>query len=449
MYLKMLFLLAGGLLVSASSGNKRRLLADLFRSYNKRIEPFEDNAPLHVKIELNLIEITDIDEKKQVMTTHAWVRLIWRDATLAWQPEDYAGVTDLRIPSDMIWTPDVRVQNTVELNDQLSPNGQTNAVLFSNGEVLLVYQAILKTSCRVDLSQFPLDQQMCRIMFHSWSYSGDQLNITNEGGSGDLQDYISNAEWELMTYNKSQSTIFYACCPEPYITVNFDVVLRRRPLYFLVNVMMPCLVVTLVALLGLLVPNESGEKITIGMTSLLAVIVLLLVSSQSTPPTSYVTPLIVVYYAINIVIVSLSVGLAVFTLNIHHRGARGHKLPRLVKSLCFGFLAKILLIHVDLPESAQLKMITNPANQEAMNAYKPAATPTEGEPGGENKVVDVLNRLLHTVEKAMDLHKRRITTQDSLDEAAYEWKQLAIVLERALTIIFLIVVLCTTIAMFS
>ncbi|XP_046571030.1 neuronal acetylcholine receptor subunit alpha-6-like [Haliotis rubra] len=212
---------------------------------------------------------------------------------------------------------------------------------------------------------------------------------------------------------------------------------------------MPCLVVTLVALLGLLVPNESGEKITIGITSLLAMIVLLLVSSQSTPPTSIVTPLIVVYYTINIVIVSLSVGLAVFTLNIHHRGARGHRPPRLVKTLCFGFLAKILLVKVDLPESAKLEMIPNPANHQAMNAYQPAPTPTEGQPGGGNNVVDVLNRLLHTVEKAMDLHKRRITTQDSLDEATYEWKQLAIVLERALTIIFLIVTVCTTIAMFS
>ncbi|XP_046571047.1 neuronal acetylcholine receptor subunit alpha-10-like [Haliotis rubra] len=230
MDLKMLFLLAGGMLVSASSVDKHRLVAGLFENYDKRIEPFDDDYPLDVKMDLTLIEIMDIDETKQVMTTHSWITLKWVDARLAWQPEHFGDVTDLRIPSDMIWTPDLTLKNTVELNNQLLPGGQNNAILLSSGEVILVYQAILKTSCRVDLSYFPMDQQMCRISFHSWSYTGDKLNVTNGAGEpGDLNEYISNMEWILLSYEKSRDTTFYTCCPEPYITLNFDVVLRRRP----------------------------------------------------------------------------------------------------------------------------------------------------------------------------------------------------------------------------
>ncbi|XP_046571031.1 CHRNA7-FAM7A fusion protein-like [Haliotis rubra] len=340
-------------------------------------------------------------------------------------------------------------QQLVEVND-ISSSRLNNAILESSGNVGVPYQVILKTSCYINVASFPMDQQQCRMTFESWTYHGNQLNISNgERGEASLSEYISNAEWELISFTKNRQVTHYSCCLEPYITLTYTVTMRRRPLFFLMYLMMPCLIITLVALLGLLVPTESGEKVSIGITSLLSMIALLLVISTLLPPTSLAIPLIGWYYAINIVIVSLSIVLAVFTLNIHQRGARGHKLPRSVKTFFFRFLARILFIKIDLPESTDQNMILISAHDEAMDADKPASTMTEGQPGGGNNVVDVLNRLLNTVEKAMDLHKRRITTQDSLDEATYEWKQLAIVLERALTIIFLIVTLCTACVMFT
>ncbi|XP_048238943.1 acetylcholine receptor subunit alpha-like [Haliotis rufescens] len=453
MDVKTVLLFVGGMLASATCQSKRRLVADLFHVYDKRVEPFGPDATLDVEMQLKLVEITDIDEKKQVMTTNCWINLKWRDTALAWQPERYGNVTDLRIPSDDMWTPDIRAKYSVGPNNQISSSGLNKAILHSSGEVDLKYEAILETPCHLDLQYFPMDQQRCRMSFESWTYNDKQLNITNgEGGDASLSDYRFQTELELLSFTTSRQTSYYTCCAEPYVTLTYDVVVRRRPLFFLVNLMMPCLVVTLVALLGLLVPNESGEKVTIGITSLLAMIALLLVLSTAMPPTSSVVPLIVRYYAISIFIVSLSTGLAVFTLNIHHRGARGHKLPRLVKTVCFSFLARILFIKIDGPESDDQEMnLRNPAYDEANHADKPAPTLslTEGQQAGGTNVVDVLNRLLHTVEQGVGLQKRRVAKQDSLDQITYEWKQLAIVLERALTIIFLFVTVLTTVAMFS
>ncbi|XP_046571055.1 neuronal acetylcholine receptor subunit alpha-10-like isoform X5 [Haliotis rubra] len=449
MDVKPVLLVIGWMLASAACNPKQRLVADLFRYYDKRVEPFGPNTTLDVRMDLTLVEISDIDEKKQVLTTNCWIYLRWEDASLAWQPEKHKNVTEIRVPADAIWTPDMRIKNSVESN-QISPSGINNAILRSSGNVLVFYQVILKTSCQIDVASFPMDQQQCRMMFESWTYHGDQLNISSgEQGAPSLSEYLSNAEWELISYTNARQVLYYSCCTEPYLTLTYTMTLRRRPLFFLMYLMVPCLIITLVALLGLLVPNESGEKISIGITSLLAMIALLLVISTFLPPTSLAIPLIGRYFAINIVIVSLSIGLAVFTMNIHHRGTRGHRLPRLVKTVCFNSLARILFIKIDPPESTDENMVLIRADDEAMDADKPGPTMTEGQPGGGNNVVGVLNRLLHTVEKATDLHKRRITSQDSLAEATYEWKQLTIVLERALTIIFLIVTLCTTCVMFS
>ena len=36
---------------------------------------------------------------------------LWRDEFLKWNPDDYEGVDEIRIPSHKIWTPDIRLYN--------------------------------------------------------------------------------------------------------------------------------------------------------------------------------------------------------------------------------------------------------------------------------------------------------------------------------------------------
>ncbi|XP_067650429.1 neuronal acetylcholine receptor subunit alpha-7-like [Haliotis asinina] len=443
MDVKPVLLFIGWILASAARNPKQRLVANLFRGYDKRVDPFGPDTTLDVWMGFNLLQIPDIDEEKQVLITKCWIYLRWTDASLAWQPKKYNNVKDIRVPSDAIWTPDLRIKNSVEEDNQISSHGLTNAVLESSGKVLVVYQVILKTSCQLNVASFPMDRQRCQMMFESWTYNGDLLNITNDDHfDASLSEFTPNAEWELISLTNARQALYYPCCPEPYITLTYTVTVRRRPRFFRMYLMMPCFIITLVALMGLLVPNKSGEKISIGITSLLAMIALMLVISTWLPPTSLGIPLIGWYCAINIVIVTMSICLVVFTLNIHYGGMRGHKLPRNVKTVCFSFLARILFIKIDLPAPTDQNMMLTPARVEAVEAGEAAPILTEGQHCEGNNVVDVLNRLLRTVEKAMDLHKRRMPTQDSLDEATYEWKQLAIVLERALMIIFLIVTLC-------
>ena len=42
--------------------------------------------------------------------------------------------------------------------------------------------------------------------------------------------------------------------------------------------------------------------------------------------------------------------MTVFTLNIHHKGVRGSDVPRFIKVVCFGILAKILCLQLEHPE---------------------------------------------------------------------------------------------------
>jgi len=47
--------------------------------------------------------------------------------------------------------------------------------------------------------------------------------------------------------------------------------MRRKPLFYVFNMILPCLLITLVALLGFYIPNDSGEKVSMGAVASVSV----------------------------------------------------------------------------------------------------------------------------------------------------------------------------------
>ena len=162
---------------------------------------------------------------------------------------------------------------------------------------------------------------------------------TNEG---DLTNFIKNGEWHLVELSATKYLRNYSCCEYPYPEIYYKLRIRRRPLYYVFNMVFPCLLITLVAFLGFFLPPDSSEKVSIGITTLLSLTVFLTLVAESLPPTSEQLPLLGIYYFITIGIVSFSTFMAVVTLNINNKGNKGKRLPRLVKVIFFKYLARIL-----------------------------------------------------------------------------------------------------------
>lgn len=61
-----------------------------------------------------------------------------------------------------------------------------------------------------------------------------------------------------------KNTMTYQCCPEPYVDITFTIQIRRRTLYYFFNLIVPCVLISSMALLGFTLPPDSGEKLTLG-----------------------------------------------------------------------------------------------------------------------------------------------------------------------------------------
>lgn len=63
----------------------------------------------------------------------------------------------------------------------------------------------------------------------------------------------------------TRNVLQYDCCPAPYIDVTFTIHIRRRTLYYGFNLIIPCVLISSMAMLSFTLPPDAGEKISLGI----------------------------------------------------------------------------------------------------------------------------------------------------------------------------------------
>ena len=182
--------------------------------------------------------------------------------------------------------------SAAEYTDGVMP---ANAMVKPTGTVFWPVPTKLQSSCKVDVTYFPFDDQRCKLKFGSWTYDGFQVDITNRSMEVDLVNYVVNGEWELLDVDIVRNVVTYPCCDEPFPDVTFYIHIRRRTLYYMYNVVFPCIMMSALTLLVFCLPPDSGEKIALGITVLLAFSVFMLAVAENLPETSEFVPLISKY----------------------------------------------------------------------------------------------------------------------------------------------------------
>ena len=116
---------------------------------------------------------------------------------MMWNTTMYGGVESIRIHPKLMWTPDLLMYNRLLSGygfDGFDPNHtiksvifatsadekfdgtyQTNVVVSHDGSCLYVPPGLFKSTCKIDITWFPFDDQQCDLKFGSWTYSGWQV----------------------------------------------------------------------------------------------------------------------------------------------------------------------------------------------------------------------------------------------------------------------------------
>ena len=136
----------------------------------------------------------------------------------------------------------------------------------------------------------------------------NQLPSNNSiGVAMDLRDFYISTEWDVMEVPAQRNEKYYPCCEvrlsqvsedcdfvlqEPYPDIIFTLKLRRKTLFYTVNLIIPCVGISFLSVLVFYLPSDSGEKVSLSISILLSLTVFFLLLAEIIPPTSLAVPLL-------------------------------------------------------------------------------------------------------------------------------------------------------------
>ncbi|XP_050499093.1 acetylcholine receptor subunit beta-like 2 [Diabrotica virgifera virgifera] len=339
----------------------KRLYDDLLSNYNRLIRPVINHTEtLTVWLSLKLSQLIEMNLKNQIMTTNLWVVQKWYDYKLRWDPEEYGGVEMLYVPSEHIWLPDIVLFNNADGNYEVTL--MTKATLSYTGEVIWKPPSIYKSSCEINVQYFPFDEQSCLMKFGSWTYNGLQVDLKHmdqQLGSNivkvgiDLSEFYLSVEWDILAVPATRNEEYYPCCTEPYSDITFKITMRRKTLFYTVNLIIPCVGITFLTVLVFYLPSDSGEKVTLCVSILISLTVFFLLLAEIIPPTSLAVPLLGKYLLFTMILVTSSIWVTVCVLNVHFRSPSTHKMSPVFRKVFLHFMPKLLIMRrttYSLPE---------------------------------------------------------------------------------------------------
>ncbi|XP_042823725.1 acetylcholine receptor subunit epsilon isoform X5 [Panthera tigris] len=295
--LLLLELLGGG----DGKNEELRLYHHLFDNYDPERRPVkEPEDTVTITLKVTLTNLISLNEKEETLTTSIWIGIDWQDYRLNFSKDDFGGIETLRVPSELVWLPEIVLENNID--GQFGVAYDANVLVYEGGYLSWLPPAIYRSSCAVEVTYFPFDWQNCSLVFRSQTYDAREVAfvfaVDDEGKTIsnidiDTEAYTENGEWAIdfcpgLIHHHGGSA------DDPGgIDVIYTLIIRRKPLFYTINIIVPCVLISGLVLLAYFLPAQAGgQKCTVSINVLLAQTVFLFLIAQKTPETSLSVPML-------------------------------------------------------------------------------------------------------------------------------------------------------------
>ncbi|XP_070572766.1 neuronal acetylcholine receptor subunit alpha-10-like [Ptychodera flava] len=440
-----------------------QLVKDLFQDHEHRryIRPLlNDSKTVTVLHRMTPIQILNIDEQDQAIYMKVWMSQIWTDEFMLWDPSNYGGIDEIRVPISNLWQPDITLVNGV--TPGFLRHYDTDAIISSDGKVTALQPDVLQATCKVDARYFPFDQQRCHFTFASWSYPLDKIDLVLDPGSN-TKLFVSNGEWILLGMPKIRESVLDPCCPVPFPKLTYTMHLQRRSTFYIFNIVFPSYLASALVAVAFYLPSDSGERVTLWVTSMLSQFVFLNVLSEFMPPNSEHLPYLQRYFFSSIGLVAISSLVIGLTLSMHFKGPHCQRVPRWLRTLVFKYMAPLVcqkerakryVLQLKEKERRKRERRNSRKNFETYNhGYVHEVKPGEVDPHRTPNGVFIVDGGIHIAKMnshdGADVGRSSSDDEDDCDRVSdislyeerkrmNEWRAVARIIDRVYLIIYLI-----------
>ncbi|KAL4228814.1 hypothetical protein ACF0H5_011854 [Mactra antiquata] len=266
---------------SSSYQDHLNLYSNVTATINPTVRPvLNQSDAVRVNILVNLLSIIEINEREQSMTSSVAISSMWIDETLQWNVSEYGDIFKITMRQSDLWIPEIMVQNTIRNDIMILKDNGLKIDVLNNGFAMWHSGGTIKTSCPIDISKYPFDTQVCliRLSKSSWDNEMDMFAARNYAR---LIRFNVNKEWNLLRSVVSKETSI------PNISELVVILhLQRRPLFYIINIILPMVMISLMNILCFKIPPRSGERISYSVSLLLTFVVLLSTTAETMPRVS-------------------------------------------------------------------------------------------------------------------------------------------------------------------
>ena len=118
---------------------------------------------------------------------------------------------------------------------------------------------------------------------------------------------------------------------QKYSFAKYRLKITRRPLYYIMLLIVPCVLCTMLVLISFAIPPENGERIGFCATIMISVSFYLIIMTDMLPEKSDTLPILGMYYTITMVEIAAALMATILVLRVYHSVSEP---PACFKALC-------------------------------------------------------------------------------------------------------------------
>lgn len=290
----------------------------LLTNYSKSLIPGELKERKNIiRIKYFLRSVNDFDEVTGHLQTTGVLGIVWRDERLMWDLK-LDPVRSVTFSINDIWIPNVIIANPVKEFMLLHSKSNTELIrLKNNGVIQLFTGGVLATSCTPNVRYFPFDTHRCEVVFTLMElfHSLHALDLTflEEDKAMDIVE--ENAKWRITQGGPYVSSFG----DTSFVYVAFPLTLERKPMFFLITIIAPIVVLSLLNISVFFIPAQAGERISFAVSSLLSFAIYMTILSSEIPDNSDPVPLLSYLLMVKFGLSGVIAVLTVYVVRIFHR----------------------------------------------------------------------------------------------------------------------------------
>ncbi|XP_054605293.2 5-hydroxytryptamine receptor 3A isoform X1 [Nothobranchius furzeri] len=250
--------------------------------------------PTQVSLEVLLYAILDVVEKDQKFIPYVWTVVRWNNEYISWDPNNFCGIDNISIPTEVLWQPDLTIEEMTE-KDKAPPSPYLT--LNNKGDVEVQNDQVLVSTCRMHTYRFPFDIQSCSLTFKSVIHTVKDIRLQPSDNSSEATEWsreLMRTQYEWLFIHMTVTASNASDLTEQDVVI-YTITMKRRSVLYIVNFLLPVLFFLSLDLASFMISDSSGEKLSFKVTVLLAITVLQLILNEILPSSSNRVPLIAVY----------------------------------------------------------------------------------------------------------------------------------------------------------